>query len=308
MINGRTMRVRLSRGSGWTQTALLQTGKARQVLPREVRGGKFLPCRADELRRKPFISNQLSAGPALARHCASLAAVGTTDASTYARGLVMSWSVNGSGVNNPWAYWQTLTQPSQTQSGAAGQSDPLQALLTALGQQTQGANSGPATAPSSSGTTGSSSPQFSPQTLQALFQMQANASDGASQADSADDSGNAGQVQEAQQGHGHHHHHGAGLESLLAMLDASTSGATSQTTTSSNGSSIITIDYSDGSSIAMTTPASTTSSSSSSSTGMSDNSSSSGAAAIGGNNLLEQLIAMQAQLLNTTTPQSIATV
>jgi|GEM_PF-5653963 hypothetical protein len=218
----------------------------------------------------------------------------------------MSLSVNSS-ANNP--YLQSLLQ--QFSTASPGQSDPLSALFAALDQSsapaggTADASNGAAATASATG----SGAQLSPQTLQALFQLQAN--DGQSQAGGVDDSDDAGQTQQPQISRGHHHHRhgGGGLEGLLQMLDASASGATSQTTTNSNGSSTIAIDYSDGSSIAMTTPAAGTASSlSSSGSGTPDNSGTTGAAAIAGNNLLEQLIAMQAQLLNTSTPQSIVSV
>ena len=90
------------------------------------------------------------------------------------------------------------------------------------------------------------------------------------------------------------------------MLNSSTSGATSQTAANSNGSSTTTIDYSDGSSISLTSaPGSSTSSSATSSgSGTSDNSSTAGASNVFGSNLLEQLIRMQAQLLNATPPRA----
>ena len=96
------------------------------------------------------------------------------------------------------------------------------------------------------------------------------------------------------------------------MLDQSASGATAQTTANSNGSSTTTIDYSDGSSISVTSAPSSTgtsgsTTSSDSSTGTADNSSIAGTANVFGSNLLEKLIQMQAQLINTTSPQSIAT-
>ena len=75
---------------------------------------------------------------------------------------------------------------------------------------------------------------------------------------------------------------------------------TSQTVANSNGSSTTTITYADGSNVSMTTPPSSSSASGGSTTA--------GAANVPANNLLEQLIQMQAQLLNTTTPQSIMTV
>jgi hypothetical protein len=99
----------------------------------------------------------------------------------------MSVSVNGSNANNPYALWQSLLQPDSSASNSA-QSDPIASLLAALGQGQSTATSttasaGGASSSSTSGTAtpGSSSPQFGAQTLQTLFDMQANAapSDGA---------------------------------------------------------------------------------------------------------------------------------
>ena len=94
----------------------------------------------------------------------------------------MSVSVNGTNAQNPFALWQSLLQPDSSASNSA-QSDPIASLLAALGQG-QGsatgatASAGGASASSTSGTatSGSSSPQFDAQTLQTLFDMQANAS------------------------------------------------------------------------------------------------------------------------------------
>ena len=74
---------------------------------------------------------------------------------------------------------------------------------------------------------------------------------------------------------------------------------TSQTVANSNGSSTTTITYADGSNVSMTTPASSSSASGGSTTA--------GAANVPANNLLEQLIQMQAQLLNPGTTTSVAT-
>ena len=92
----------------------------------------------------------------------------------------MSVSVNGSNANNPYALWQSLLQPDSSASNGA-QSDPIASLLAALGQSqgtTTGAtaSSGGAGSSSSAVTSGSSSPQFDAQTLQTMFDMQANAS------------------------------------------------------------------------------------------------------------------------------------
>src|SRR5580704_19456644 len=96
----------------------------------------------------------------------------------------MSLSVNGSNSNNPLAMWQSLFDQGAAASGNATtgatgttQSDPLSELLATIGQAT-GLATGSAGSSSNStqGTTGSTSPQYGPQTLQALWDMQANAS------------------------------------------------------------------------------------------------------------------------------------
>jgi hypothetical protein len=226
----------------------------------------------------------------------------------------MSVSVNSSSNNNAYAYLQYLQQQGTSLTGS-GQTNPLDALLTALGQGT-GTSSSTAGATSPAATTsGNSSPQFGPQTLQALFAMQANAANQGSlwsqfgaQA-GTDDQASGQQVGQTA---GHHHHHrgmdalnGAsfGGENPLQALASANAGATSQTTSNANGSATTTINYADGSSVTMTTaPPSNNPSSSASAT------SSAGGANVTSNNLLEQLIQMQAQLLNPTTTQSIATV
>ncbi len=92
----------------------------------------------------------------------------------------MSFPVNGSHAKNPLDLWQSLLQPDSSASSSA-QSDPIASLLAALGQG-QGtatgatAASGGSSSTSSAVTSGSSSPQFGAQTLQTLFDMQANGS------------------------------------------------------------------------------------------------------------------------------------
>jgi hypothetical protein len=228
----------------------------------------------------------------------------------------MSLSVNGSNTNNPAALWQSLLSPDSSASGTS-QSDPLSELLAALGQNTGASSSGTSSnsASSSTGsaatTSGSSSPQFGPQTLQALFDLQANGSTSQSLAsqlggDGTTDETDPSSAQQSQPGegqHAHHHHHHAGGAQSAADMFASAESATSQTNANSNGSSTTTITYADGSSVTLTTaPPSNSSNSSASST------SSSGSANVTGNNLLEQLIQMQAQLLTPAASQSSVTV
>ncbi|HTV38187.1 MAG TPA: hypothetical protein VMF12_17285 [Xanthobacteraceae bacterium] len=126
----------------------------------------------------------------------------------------MSLSVNGSN-SNPFAYLQSLwQQQGSSASGTQSQSDPLSALLASLGEQTSSATSATgATTPSAVGAspTGSTSPQFGPQTLQALLALQANGSNAqplASQfgnATTGDDPLSALQSQSSQGGHHHRH-------------------------------------------------------------------------------------------------------
>ena len=197
----------------------------------------------------------------------------------------MAVSVNGSNANNPYALWQSLLQPGSSASNSA-QSDPIASLLAALGQgqgTTTGATASSGGAGSSSTssavTSGSSSPQFDAQTLQTMFDMQANASnlqpvqpplDGSAGSDDSFSTQQAPSSQQAQQSqHGHHHHHAGGADdgstaapTAAAPADGSTSSATSNTA---------------------------------------------GGANMAQNNLLERLIQMQAQLSNPATVQNIAT-
>jgi len=96
-------------------------------------------------------------------------------------------------------------------------------------------------------------------------------------------------------------HHLTRDEVNVAVALSGACGATSQTTTNANGSTTYTITYPDGSTVTVTTAAA------SSSTSSADGSSSATNTTGTYNNLLEQLIEMQAQLLNSTTPSTIAT-
>jgi hypothetical protein len=108
------------------------------------------------------------------------------------------------------------------------------------------------------------------------------------------------ELAKARHGGGHHHHMHAeggaqgsgssgqgGPASLLSAPGAA--GATSQTTTNADGSSTTTISYANGSKVEMTSPA------------IASGSATPGAGPSGPNtaNLIERLIQMQAQLLNT---------
>lgn len=193
----------------------------------------------------------------------------------------MSVSVNGSNANNPYALWQSLLQPDSSASNGA-QSDPIASLLAALGQG-QGsatgtsASAGGASSSSTSATTtsGSSSPQFGAQTLQTLFDMQANGSNSQSllsQLGGGADSDDTNSSPQAQPSDSHHHHH----RHMSGSGDGST--ATPTTTAPSDGS-----------------------------TSSANSNASAGGANAAQNNLLERLIQMQAQLVNPVPAQNVAT-
>jgi hypothetical protein len=223
----------------------------------------------------------------------------------------MSLSVNGWN-NNPFAYLQSLWQQGLSASGTQAQSDPLSALLAELGQQGTAGTPASATTSSASGATtvpGGTATQFGPQTLQALLALQSGGSDPQSllsqfaNAATGADPAAAAQTPQSPGQHGHHHRMGTGGSSSgtvgqnpLAMLTAAGSGATSQTTTGADGATTTSITYADGSTVTLTSPAAGSSTTSA------------GAGSVAGNNLIEQLIQMQAQLLNPANTQSIATV
>ena len=111
------------------------------------------------------------------------------------------------------------------------------------------------------------------------------------------------ELAKARQAVGHHHHmHAAAarkpaassgqsaINSLLSSTDAT--GATTQTATNADGSTTTTISYADGSTVEMTTPAATANSGGTAGTGASGQNTA---------NLLEQLIQLQSQLLNSAT-------
>ena len=148
----------------------------------------------------------------------------------------MSLSVNGSNNNNPLAICSRCRSRAPRQAEARSRdASPIRCRSCwrrSGSDRCTGLASGGASSSSThdQGTTGSTSPQFGPQTLQALFAMQANASQSsASQADG----GSAADVrpiqhstQQAQHGH---HHHGAGGKDSASDLFASAESATSQT-------------------------------------------------------------------------------
>ena len=225
----------------------------------------------------------------------------------------MSAAVSASGSSNPYAYLQALWQQEQS-SGATPQSDPLSQLLAAISQQGGGATSSPG-AGSSTGatsTSGNALGQFSPQTLQALLALQSSGNGSSQQspfsqfnADGSAGMDDTTSGQQAHHGHHHRHHHmdndgGLGGQSPLDLLNSAEAGATSQTTANANGSTTTAITFADGSSVSMTTAAATGSSASSGA--------SSGGANVANNNFIEQLIQLQAQLVNAAPAQGIATV
>jgi len=191
---------------------------------------------------------------------------------------VMSLSVGGSNNNNYLAL-QALWQQQQPQGATGAQSNPLAQLLGALEQQGSGTTSS-ATSGASAGTTGTSAttssaansfPQFGSQTLQALLALQ-NGGASSSASSLLGDAGGANgtdPTQQSQPGEGrHHHHHMDG--------DGGGAGATSQSTSTSSSTA--------------------------------DASSTSGTTNAANNNLVERLMQMQAQLLNASSTQTIATV
>ena len=183
---------------------------------RRVRGGgRFSPVSGTGLQEKSLFFKGLCHGPGFASTAAARAlarALGVQE-------CFMSFSVNGSNANNPFALWQSLLQPDSAASNSA-QSDPIASLLSTLGQGQGTATSataaaGGASASSTSGTatSGSSSPQFGAQTLQTLFDMQASSSNSQSLlsqlggSGGPDDANSSPQAQPSDGQYGHHHHH-----------------------------------------------------------------------------------------------------
>src|ERR1700722_15791630 len=95
----------------------------------------------------------------------------------------MSLAVNSTNSTNPFAFLQSMMQQGVSQTGSSTQSHPLSQLMSFLDQES-GASAASSGAPSSSGSPRSSSgaatsgttPQFGQQMLQALFALQAEAS------------------------------------------------------------------------------------------------------------------------------------
>jgi hypothetical protein len=154
----------------------------------------------------------------------------------------MSLSVSGSNTNNSFVYLQSLWPQASSASGSSSQTDPLSALLAELGQQGAGTTSAASgTASSTAGVTamtGSTPPQFNPQTLQALLALQGNGSSPQSleaQVDNGadgDDPLSALQSQPSQSGH-HHHHHSMGADG--SNSDSTAADAANSSSGSGNG-------------------------------------------------------------------------
>jgi hypothetical protein len=156
----------------------------RQNLPVAAARRQILACFCRRLARKIVVFHRFVPRP---RFCIDRAGRALA---LRVQECLMSFSVNSSNANNPFAQWQALLQQ-DTSTSSSAQSDPTASLLAALGQgQSTGttASSGGAgsSSTSSTATSGSSSPQFGAQTLQTLFDMQANAapSDGATSSSS----------------------------------------------------------------------------------------------------------------------------
>jgi hypothetical protein len=145
----------------------------------------------------------------------------------------MSLSVSGSNANNPFASLQSLWQQASSASGAQSPSDPLSALLSELNQA--GAGGAGLSSNSAAGTAAQpTTPQFGPQTLQALLALQSNGTSAQALAAQFDGGANgdplsavASQPSQSPHGH-HHHHHGAGGSNGSA-------GATSDGPTANSG-------------------------------------------------------------------------
>src|SRR5580704_7361040 len=147
----------------------------RQNLPAAAPRRQILACFRRRLARKIVVFHRFAPRPRFCIDHARRALV----LALRVQGYFMSLSVNGSNANNPFAQWQSLLQQDSSTSSSA-QSDPIASLLAALGQgqnTTTGATASASggSSSSTSGTAGSSSPQFGAQTLQTLFDMQANA-------------------------------------------------------------------------------------------------------------------------------------
>jgi hypothetical protein len=128
--------------------------------------------------------------------------------------------------------------------------------------------------------------------LEQLIQIQAQSLSSAT-AQSASDATSGSQVQQGQNGIAPPPFGGAAGPTAIAD-----SGATGQTTSNANGSTTYTITYADGSTVTVTTPPSSDSSTSS------DIASGSSGTSTASSNFIEQMIQLQAQLLNSLTTQS----
>lgn len=235
-------------------------------------------------------------------------------------------------ASNALSYLQSLLAQGTAGTGSTANADPLSSLLGNLsGAGSDGDTKTPA------GSTGSAAPapSFDPGTMAALLSLQGqggpqglslfakldtdgngqisksefettlgNAGVDQTSADAlfdkldanGDGSIDQGELANARHG-GHYHHHAegaaqgsgssgqGGVASLLSATDAT--GATTQTASNADGSSTTTITYTDGSKVEMTSPATAS------------GSTSAGASGPNTANLIERLIQMQAQLLNT---------
>lgn len=124
----------------------------------------------------------------------------------------MSWSVSSSNANNPFASLQSLWQQQLSASSTQTPSDPLSALLSELNQDGAGDAGVSSNASTATATQPTSSPQFGPQTLQALLALQSNGTSAQSLSSAIDGARNGDPLsalgsQSSQSSHGHHHHH-----------------------------------------------------------------------------------------------------
>jgi hypothetical protein len=121
----------------------------------------------------------------------------------------MSWFVSGSNPNNPFASLQSFWQQQLSTSSTQAPSDPLSALLSELNQQGAGGAGGSSNPSTATATQPTSSPQFGPQTLQALLALQSNGTSAQSLASAIDGGGDDDPLsalgsQPMQSSHGHH--------------------------------------------------------------------------------------------------------
>src|SRR5580698_2191174 len=101
----------------------------RQNLPAAAPRRQILACFRRRFARKIVVFHRFAPRPRFCIDRARRALVLALRVQEY----FMSFSVNGSNANNPFAQWQSLLQQDSSTSSSA-QSDPIASLLAALGQ------------------------------------------------------------------------------------------------------------------------------------------------------------------------------